>query len=106
MKHFLFVPGGPGFSGFEEARVLGPRLAAVGWTTTFWEDPSRNDATVDPSSFFERYLASLEDTIRNLRGPHLTLACHSAAVHGALIAMQRAGVEVGRLVMIAPSLSV
>jgi len=104
VSHFLFVPGGPGFTANEEARVLGPRLQAVGWSTSFWNDPSRADSAPRPS-LFEEYLASLEATIRGLGGPHLTVACHSAAVHGVLIAMQRADVEIGRLVMIAPSLS-
>jgi pimeloyl-ACP methyl ester carboxylesterase len=104
VKSLVFVPGGPGFTAKEEARVLGPRLEAAGWHARFWDDPTRSDPTPRPT-LFDDYLASLQAALGELAGQQLTIVSHSAGVHGVLIALERAAVEAMRIVMIAPSLS-
>ncbi len=98
----LFIPG-PGFGSHEEARVLGPRLQASGWETTFWNDPPHTQRGQNAECSFDQYLDSLERDVRTAAGTHLTIACHSAAIHPMLIALQQTSVTPERIVLIAPA---
>ncbi len=101
-KNFLFVPG-PGFGSHEEARVLGPRLEALGWAATFWNDPPHTDRGQNIECSFEQYLDSLEHHLRGAGTHDLTVACHSAAIHPTLMVLQRTSVMPERLVLVAPA---
>lgn len=102
MKTLLFVPG-PGFGAHEETRLLGPRLTALGWEATFWNDPTRTPGGRTTGVSFDDYLDSLELEVRRLSGADLEIACHSAAIHPILLVLKRVSLEVGRIVLIAPA---
>lgn len=101
-KHLLFVPG-PGFGSHEEARVLGPRLEALGWAASFWNDPSHTEAGKNIACSFEQYLDSLEHHLRSVGRNDLTIACHSAAIHPMLIVLERTSITPNRILLIAPA---
>lgn len=103
MPHLIFVPG-PGFSSWEEHRVLGPELQREGWTATFWNDPARSAAGADVMDH-DGYLGSIEaHVLREAGSNELTIAAHSAAVHDVAIVLRRAQPRVRRIVLVAPSI--